>query len=264
MVPRPILAFLALFSVVYAQSYIGCVDNIPSDTDHVEVNGDCTTSCKDAGYEYSFWEKWEGDCACGNTPPKTFMYNICEDEYGACLPYHHSVTKIHLAFQFHLCTKTIDLPSSSSMKSRTSIVKQMAECFDSCPEADYVAIAPQWTKGTYECKCGGMPVSYDPVICGEGTVYGYSNPSSKGNKKKSQGKAVAAAGSKAKAKLDAKAKAKVQAQAKEAPATGSKGGKGRVKGKSDTHRAGKQQVEKVVPVPIKKTGGTEFSRDHGL
>ncbi|WWC85458.1 uncharacterized protein L201_000321 [Kwoniella dendrophila CBS 6074] len=103
------------------------------------------------------------------------MYNVAQDEYGVCLPYDRTVTKLHTIYQFHLCTKTIELPSS-----KTSIVSTISECFDECSNSnlDYVAVAPQWAKPTYECKCGKMPVSYTPSICGEGTFYGFSNPTS--------------------------------------------------------------------------------------
>ncbi|WWC67202.1 uncharacterized protein I206_101109 [Kwoniella pini CBS 10737] len=251
MLIKQLLGFISLFNVIYAQSFIGCVDNIPSDTTNVEVQGDCDSTCKSLGYEYSFWSVFEKDCECGNSPPKTFMYNVAQNEYGICLPYDHAVTKIHSTFQFHLCTKTIELPSTSIIKSKTSIVNTMSECFDSCPEADYVGIAPQWVKGTYECKCGGMPKSYLPVICAEGTVYGYSNPSSKGNRRKSKGKAVAGAAAKAKAK----------AKAKPIPVGAGKGGNKKVK----PQRLGKQQqVEQTIPVKGYGSGEKEINRYDGL
>ncbi|WWC97430.1 hypothetical protein V866_004310 [Kwoniella sp. B9012] len=184
MVVKQLLNVIALVTLVRAQSFIGCVDNMPSDTNEVEIEGDCQSTCKNQGYEYAFWSAFETDCQCGNSPPKTFMYNVAQDEYGKCLPYDREVTKIHVPFQFHLCAKTIELSYSKLVKATSTIVGTMSECFDLCPEADYIAIAPQWVKTTYECRCGGMPISYNPMICGEGTFYGYSNPSSKGNRRK--------------------------------------------------------------------------------
>ncbi|WRT63351.1 uncharacterized protein IL334_000256 [Kwoniella shivajii] len=177
-----IICTAALIRLVQGQAFVGCIDNLPSDTSHVELEGDCDSTCKKAGYEYAFWSVIDKECRCGTTPPKTFMYNIAQNEYGLCLPYDYSVSKIHVPFEFHICAKTIEISSTSNVQARETIVNAMSECFDSCLEAEYVAIAPQWAKPTYICKCGGMPISYAPLTCGEGTYYGFTNPSSKGKK----------------------------------------------------------------------------------